>query len=95
MAGSLLLFGKVPQHTYRSSNRFSLSSDPITLESVSCSWIRSRGRFKDNLQFKEVLFSGQSVRCYRLKPVSCLGSKDTISQVVKPELKVDSLLFNI
>ncbi|KAI3460510.1 hypothetical protein Pfo_017173 [Paulownia fortunei] len=76
MAGSLLLLGKMPLHTCRPSNRCYFSSDPQTFQSASCLWTHLPQGVIDKLHFKEVLFSGQSVCCYRLKPVSSFSSED-------------------
>lgn len=78
-----MLLGKIPLHTGRPSNRCSFGSCPQSLASVSCPRIHLRRGVKDKFPFKEVLFTGQSICCYRLKPVSSLSSEDAhpISQV--------------
>ncbi|KAK6131068.1 hypothetical protein DH2020_035186 [Rehmannia glutinosa] len=76
MAGSPLLLCKMPLHTCQSSNRCSFSYNPRSLESVSCYGAHLRRGINAKLHLKGVLFSGQSVCCHRLKPVSSFSSED-------------------
>ncbi|KAL8459355.1 hypothetical protein ACS0TY_036732 [Phlomoides rotata] len=76
MGRVLMVLGKIPLRTCRPSNRCSFSSDPQSLESISCPRIHLRRVVKNKLLFKEVVFPGQSFSCYRLRQVSSFSSED-------------------
>ncbi|KAL8557487.1 hypothetical protein ACS0TY_004790 [Phlomoides rotata] len=75
MAGVLMLLGKIPLRTCRSSNRCSFSSDPQSLESISCPRIHLRRVVKNKFLFMEVVFPGPSFSCYMLRQVSSFSSE--------------------
>ncbi|KAL9173062.1 hypothetical protein ABFS82_03G090000 [Erythranthe guttata] len=83
MEASLFSVDKVPLLNYRPSHCCSFSSYPKKLESFVCTESHFRRIVNNKLQSKKTIFSGQSVCCYRLKPVSALSSEDThpINQV--------------
>ncbi|KAL7155742.1 hypothetical protein ABFS83_03G096900 [Erythranthe nasuta] len=77
MEASFFSVDKVPLNNYWPSHCCSFSSYPKKLEPFVCTESHFRRIVNNKLHSKKTIFSGQSVCCYRLKPVSALSSDDT------------------
>ncbi|KAK4390995.1 Maltose excess protein 1-like, chloroplastic [Sesamum angolense] len=76
MAGSLLLMDKVRLRSLRPSDYCAFSSYPKSLKSFSCPQPHLESIFTKKLHLKRIIFSGQSICCYRLKPLYACSSED-------------------
>ncbi|KAL0326079.1 UNVERIFIED_CONTAM: Maltose excess protein 1-like, chloroplastic [Sesamum radiatum] len=94
MAGSLLLMDKVRLRSHRPSDYCAFSSYPKSLKSFSCPQPHLESIFTKKLHLKRIIFSGQSICCYRLKPLYACSSEDAqpINQLPQIVLNTRNLL---
>ncbi|XP_011101729.1 maltose excess protein 1-like, chloroplastic [Sesamum indicum] len=76
MAGSLLLMDKLRLCSHRPSDYCAFSSYPKSLQSFTCAQPHLESIFTNKLHPKRIIFSGQSICCYRLKPLYACSSEN-------------------